>query len=150
MSEKFEFLVVFDAIAVQFSRVSVISSNTISNKRARYALIIFKRRCSVLLQKHFRKTPCDFHYQKESKIFNIFVFVQLVFFLNRFGVRIMVIVQQSLHSYSSRVLKKYLRTLVGKWLNTDRKNSKMSSFFSVSFRLGSETFGEIKASKSSR
>ena len=60
---------------------------------------------------------------KESKNFN-FVFVQLVYFLNRFGVRMSANVQQRLNSYSIRLSGEYLQISVGKWLKSDRKKSK--------------------------
>ena len=75
----------FDAISVNFSKDFVLSSNTINSttKKTRFALHLWSER-----QKHFRMTP------KESKYFNIFVFVQLVYFLSRFGVRMLANVQQ--------------------------------------------------------
>ena len=72
-----------------------------------------RERCSVLLQKHFRITPVEW------KNFNIFGFVQLVIFLNRFGVSILGTVQQRLILKSSKLLKEFLQTSVGKYLKID-------------------------------
>ena len=53
----------------------------LNSERTTYALPFWTEHCSVLLQKHITNPP------EESNRFNIFVFVQLVYFLNRFGVR---------------------------------------------------------------
>ena len=68
---------------------------------------------------------------KEAKIFNICEIVQPVYFINRFGVGMLANVQQRLNAYSSKLLKQYLQTFVGKWLKIERK-SKMSKFLSIS------------------
>ena len=91
---------------------------------------------------------------KESKNFN-FVFVQLMYFLNRFGVKMSANVQQRLNSYSIRLSGEYLQISVGKWLRSDRKKSKASKVLSIShifseFFLRLENFGKLKSSKRSR
>ena len=55
---------------------------------------------------------------RELKNFN-FVFVQLVYFLNRFGDKMSANVQQN--SYSIRLSGEYFQIFVGKWLKSDRK-----------------------------
>ena len=50
----------------------------------------FGEHCSVLLHKHFKMTP-------KSEKFNIFVFLQLVYFLNSFGDRMLANVHQRLN-----------------------------------------------------
>ena len=99
--------------------------NPLNNGKTSYAFFSWREHYSVVLHKHFRMTP------KESKIFN-FVFVQLVYFLNRFGVRMSANVHQRLNSYSIRLSGDYLQILVGKWLKSDRKKSKAWKFLSIS------------------
>ena len=115
--QNFEVFVVFDAISVDFSEDFVLSSQSTQRRKNQLCNVFFKRTLHVLLHKHFRMTP------KESKNFN-FVFVQLVYFLNHFGVRMSANVQQRLNSYSIRFSVEYLQISVGKWLKSDRKKSK--------------------------
>ena len=65
----------------------------------------------------------------ESKIINIFVFVQLVYFLNRLGVRMVANNQRRLNS--SKLLNECSQTPVGKWLTIVCKTSKMSKFWYI-------------------
>ena len=115
--QNFEVFVVFDAISVDFSKDFVLSSQSTQQQKNELCNVFFKRTLHVLLHKHFRMTP------KESKNFN-FVFVQLVYFLNHFGVRMSANVQQRLNSYSIRLSGEYLQISVGKRLKSDRKKSK--------------------------
>ena len=115
--QNFEVFVVFDAISVDFSQDFVLSSQSTQQRKNELCNVFFKRTLHVLLHKHFRMTP------KESKNFN-FVFEQLVYFLNHFGVRMSANVQQRLNFYSIRLSGEYLQILVGKWLKSDRKKSK--------------------------
>ena len=129
--QNFEVFVVFDAISVDFSKDFVLSSQSTQQRKNELCNVFFKRTLHVLLHKHFRMTP------KESKNFN-FVFVQLVYFLNHFGVRMSANVQQRLNSYSIRLSGDYLQISVGKWLKSDHKNRKLEKFcrfltFSVNF-----------------
>ena len=57
--EKIEVFIVFDAIAVQFSRVFVISSLTLNNERTSDALHFSTR----TLQRFASKTPTFFRFQ---------------------------------------------------------------------------------------
>ena len=115
--QNFEVFVVFDAISVDFSKDFVLSSQSTQQQKNELCNVFFKRTLHVLLHKHFRMTP------KKSENFN-FVFVQLVYFLNHFGVRMSANVQQRLKSYSIRLSGEYLQISVGKWLKSDRKTSK--------------------------
>ena len=92
--KKFEVFDVVDAISVHFPKDFVVSSNTINSVTQERAMDYNFRRahCSFVLQKHFRMTP------KEYKRFNIFVFVKVVYFFNRFGVSRTANVQQELNS----------------------------------------------------
>ena len=63
IAEKLEVFVVFDAIAVRFPSVFVISSITLNYERTSYAIHFWRERCSVLLQKH-----------QHFFVFNIIVF----------------------------------------------------------------------------
>ena len=88
--QKTEVFVVFDAISVQFPRDFVPIQSTQQQKKTSYALQFLKRK-----SKRFAKNIL----QKDSEaVENIFVFVQLVYFLNRFGVRVLGNVQQRLNS----------------------------------------------------
>ena len=69
--------------------------------------------------------------------------MQFVYFLYQFEVKMLAIVQQRLNSKSSRLLKNYLRTSVGKWLKTDRKNAKTSNLLPNS-DISSEFLFEIR------
>ena len=115
--QNFDFFVVFDAISVDFSKDFVLSSQSTQQQKNELCNVFLKRTSHVLLHKHFRMTP------KESKNFN-FVFVQLVYFLKHFGVRMSANVQQRLDSYSIRLSEEYLQISVEKWLKSDRKKSK--------------------------
>ena len=115
--QNLEVLVVFDAISVDFSKDFVLSSQSTQQQKNELCNVFFKKTLHVLLHKHFRMTP------KESKNFN-FVFVQLVYFSNHFGVRMSANVQQRLNFYSIRLSGEYLQISVGKWLKSDRKKSK--------------------------
>ena len=57
--EKFDDFVVFDAISVQFPKVSVISSIPLNNERTSYAIHFLKR----TLQRFASKTPTIFCFQ---------------------------------------------------------------------------------------
>ena len=68
------------------------------------------------LQRFASKTQNDSKAVEKFKIivFKNIVFVQLVYFLNRFGVRMMANIQQRLNSLFSMLLKVYLQTSVEK------------------------------------
>ena len=115
--QNFEVFVVFDAISVDFSKDFVLSSAIHSATEKRAMQCFLEENITVFCFTNISMTP------KESKNFN-FVFVQLVYFLNHFGVRMSANVQQRLNSYSIRLSGEYLQISVGKWLRSDRKKSK--------------------------
>ena len=84
--EKFEVFVVLDEIFVQF-RYNF-QHNQLNNKRRSHAWHFLMRTLQRFASKHFWMTP------KQSKNFNIIFCVKLVYFLSRFGVRMLANVPQ--------------------------------------------------------
>ena len=98
-------IVVFDAISFEFPRFFVKGSKTINNGRMSYALHFLKRTFQRFASKTLQN---DSKYFKKNQYFRIYI--TYVYFLNRFGIRMMVNVQQRLNSNFCRLLKKYLQT----------------------------------------
>ena len=124
--EKFEVFVVFDAISDEFPRFFVKGSNTINNERTSYALHFLKRMAQRFASKTLQN---DSKYIK--KIQHLRFYTTYVYFLKRFGIRMMGNVPQRLNSYFCRLLKKFLQTSVEKRIKLDRKKMKMSKFLST-------------------
>ena len=134
--QNFEVFVVSDAISVDFSKDLVLSSAIHSTTPQR---VFLKRTLQCFASPTFQN---DSKGVEKLQLF----FVQLVYFLNHFGVTMSANVQQRLNSYSIRLSGEYLQISVGKWLRSDRKKSKAWKVLSIShifseFFLKLENFG---------
>ena len=122
--EKFEFFVVLMQFLLNFQDFpSKVPTQSTTKERAMHGF--FER----TLQRFASKTlQNDSKYLK--KIQNRF-YTTYVHFLNRFGIRKMINVQQRMKSYFCRLLKKYLQTSVEKKIKFDSRKLKMPKFLSI-------------------